>query len=535
MGNENKGLNIGVRLVTGFAISCTLLLSLSEGIIAGPTWLTTSLAALLITALHYGLLRGLLKSESDDSETAEIIDKYNDNANKISMQTGKLAIGSAEVSAFVDKLAISIEEDQKYVTQVSESCAQLTYLTGQVNERVQETGEFTRSALKTSDLGQLSMEESEQVMTILKGEVSQAAEQLLTLQETASKIQGISDAINGIAGQTKLLALNATIEAARAGEAGRGFAVVADEVGKLSMKTTSATGEIESMVKETQGKISGTVSIIEQVVGRTEEMTDTMKKVGSSFSNIATAVGDSSDAMTRIGGFLDGQSESVEQIAGSIGHVLDSMKETSTSSQSVSMKALDVSNSAEHIFEFLVDFDITSLDRVVLQKAKEGADQVQALFENSIDAGTITESKLFSNNYRPIPDTDPQKYHSDFDGFTDRELPKIQEPILASLDDILFVVAQDVNSYLPTYNDYLSQPLTGDYERDLVHNRTKKIYGDRAGKRASKNTNPFLLQTYKRDIGDALHDLSIPLYVKGKHWGCLRVGFKAKQYGNSAG
>ena len=85
------------------------------------------------------------------------------------------------------------------------------------------------------------------------------------------------------------------------------------------------------------------------------------------------------------------------------------------------------------------------------------------------------EAKLFSHNYRPIPNTNPQKYHSDFDEFTDQKLPKIQEPILASHKDILYVVAQDVNSYLPTYNDYRCQPLTGDYETDLANNRTKKF------------------------------------------------------------
>jgi len=49
----------------------------------------------------------------------------------------------------------------------------------------------------------------------------------------------------------------------------------------------------------------------------------------------------------------------------------------------------------------------------------------------------------------------------------------------------------------------------------------------RPGKRSSKNAKPFLLQTYKRYMGDALHDLSVPIYVNRRHWGCLRVGFKA--------
>lgn len=37
---------------------------------------------------------------------------------------------------------------------------------------------------------------------------------------------------------------------------------------------------------------------------------------------------------------------------------------------------------------------------------------------------------------------------------------------------------------------------------------------------------PFLMQTYARDTGEILNDLSIPISVNGKHWGgALRVGF----------
>ncbi len=364
-------------------------------------------------------------------------------------------------------------------------------------------------------------------MSTLRDEVNQASEQLKSLQKFATEIESITEVINGVANQTNMLALNAAIEAARAGAAGRGFAVVAQEVGNLAKKTSSATSDIESMLKETQYQIRSTATIMETVVQRTGDMTETMDAVGGSFTNIASAVAESSGATAIIHGLLKDQVKSVGQITDSVELVLSSMRDTGASSQSVSDKSLVLSNSAEQIFEFLADFKVDSLDRVILEKAKLGAEQVQELFENAIKTGEMTESRLFDNRYRPIPNTNPQKYHSDFDEFTDRELPKIQEPILASHEHILFVVAQDVNSYLPTYNNHMSRPLTGDYETDLRYNRSKKIYNDRPGKRSSKNKKPFLLQTYKRDIGDALHDLSVPIYVKGRHWGCLRIGFKA--------
>ena len=304
--------------------------------------------------------------------------------------------------------------------------------------------------------------------------------------------------------------------------------MVAQEVGDLSKRTTLATADIESMVRSTNDQIQNTTTIMKKVVGSTEEMSGHMDMLGESFADIAASVAESSGTMGNIQGFLEGQVESVEQISVSINHVLSSMEGTGVDGQSASKKALGLSNSVELIYDYLADFKIDSLDHIVFEKTKAGVDQIQQLFEQSIQSGAMTEAKLFSREYRPIPNTNPQKYHSDFDDFTDKELPEIQEPILGSHDDILYVVAQDLNFYIPTYNNFGSLPLTGNYEKDLVNNRTKKIYNDRVGTGGSKNTKPFILQTYKRDMGDAVHDLSVPIYVKGRHWGCLRVGFKAK-------
>lgn len=70
--------------------------------------------------------------------------------------------------------------------------------------------------------------------------------------------------------------------------------------------------------------------------------------------------------------------------------------------------------------------------------------------------------------------------------------------------------------------------MTGNYEKDLVSSRTKRIFNDRTGLRCGKNTEIFLLQTYKRDTGEVMHDLSSPIYVNGKHWGGFRIGYLAQ-------
>jgi methyl-accepting chemotaxis protein len=110
---------------------------------------------------------------------------------------------------------------------------------------------------------------------------------------------------------------------------------------------------------------------------------------------------------------------------------------------------------------------------------------------------------------------------------TDQGLPDIQEPILERHQHILYAGAVDKKGYFPTHNRRYTQPLSGNYDKDLINNRTKRIFDDPTGRRCGSHTDSFLLQTYKRDTGDILHDLSIPIYVKGKHWGGFRIGFKA--------
>jgi methyl-accepting chemotaxis protein len=116
-----------------------------------------------------------------------------------------------------------------------------------------------------------------------------------------------------------------------------------------------------------------------------------------------------------------------------------------------------------------------------------------------------------------------------FDKFTDQVLPTIQESILQGHTYIIYGSAVDRKGYFPTHNKKYSKPMTGNYDQDLANSRTKRIFNDYTGARCGSNTQSFLLQTYKRDTGEVMHDLSAPIYVNGKHWGGFRIGYQAQQ------
>jgi methyl-accepting chemotaxis protein len=164
---------------------------------------------------------------------------------------------------------------------------------------------------------------------------------------------------------------------------------------------------------------------------------------------------------------------------------------------------------------------------MVQNLAIQTAAAIGTLFEESINNAKISENDLFDTNYQPIANTDPTKHTTKFDKFTDKVLPSLQETILQENDFIIYAGAVDRNGYFPTHNHCFSKPLTGNYEADLVGNRTKRIFDDYTGSRCGNNQELFLLQTYKRDTGEVMHDLSAPIYVNGKHWGGFRIGYKA--------
>jgi methyl-accepting chemotaxis protein len=151
--------------------------------------------------------------------------------------------------------------------------------------------------------------------------------------------------------------------------------------------------------------------------------------------------------------------------------------------------------------------------------AATGAQSASDIFEQAIRSGQLTEKQLFDTKYIPIPGTDPQKYHTSFDAYTDKVFQKLEDSYLKD-DDVVFAAIVDRNGYLPTHNTKFS--VVGG---DAKTNRTKRLFDDPVGLKAAQNTAGFLRQVYKRDTGETMWDLSAPIYVNGKHWGGYRIGF----------
>lgn len=169
---------------------------------------------------------------------------------------------------------------------------------------------------------------------------------------------------------------------------------------------------------------------------------------------------------------------------------------------------------------------LTPQDREVLAAAEQLASDASQAIEQWIITQAATEDKVFARLYFPITKTDPQKFNTPYDALADRDLVGPEDKALARSNAMQYAIVTDINGYVPAHNTRFAQPLSGVTATDYVNNRTKRMFGDPNSLAAARSETKYLVQRVKLETGDMISDLSVPITVRGKHWGCARIGYR---------
>jgi methyl-accepting chemotaxis protein len=438
-----------------------------------------------------------------------------------------IMIGAAETSYFVDLIKKKVDLDLQITQDIVGRAQQTAQATEQIAANAQRASKIAADVRSESVAGRAEVDLGLQQISNAREDAQTASGLMGALQNKSRRIHGITEVINEIAARTNLLALNAAIEAARAGEHGRGFAVVAGEVRQLAQRTKSATDDIGVMVREINEEAERAAKGMTALTGKVLEAAQNVEKVHGFLGSIERSAGVSENEIQQIASASNEHVQTTQLIAESISRIRDGMLSTEEELPRATISAMTLSERGEALFAMLSESNAKTSHDDIRAVTQQASHEIGKLFEKAIATGQISESALFDRRYKPIPNTNPPKHTSAFDAFTDRVLPAVQEKILEQMPQLAYAGAVDNNGYFPTHNKKFSKPLTGDYETDLVNNRTKRIFSDRTGARCGANTKPFLLQTYKRDTGEVMHDLSVPIHVNGKHWGGFRIGYRS--------
>ncbi|WP_412547910.1 methyl-accepting chemotaxis protein [Pseudomonas sp. PDM16] len=390
----------------------------------------------------------------------------------------------------------------------------------------QRTLEAAHEARRSSDEGLRVLHDSIARMHQLSGRASASRELIGNLSQRSEDIQRVTQVIQGVASQTNLLALNAAIEAARAGEAGRGFAVVADEVRGLAARTASATEEVGEMVADIQRKTAAVVEQIRQLASELDEGVGAVEQAGSSLANIVALAEVVEGQVDEIAQGAEINREQLTSLFAAMEQMRGDLAESDAHTQRLGGVAGRLEGQAEQISERLAEVALDDYHQRAYDLARQGAQSIAERFEADVESGRVSLDDLFDRQYRPVPGSFPQKYKTRFDDYTDRVLPDIQEPLLGQHEGLVFAIACTPEGYVPTHNRAFSAALTGDRQQDMLRSRSKRRFDDRTGIRCGSHEQPLLLQTYTRDTGELMHDLSVPIRICGRHWGGLRLGYR---------
>lgn len=488
-----------------------------------------------LTIIFAGLIVEKLYQSKSTATTASVVlgdenrSAGSDDATKVSNAASNIAIGGASISFFLEQLSKAFNEQVANIAEMSGRLQQLETSSTQLDDLAKNAASSMNESDEKTQFGSTLLKEVLSQQQQLVNNINASSEALTTLKSKAEGISTITNTINQLADQTNMLALNAAIEAARAGDQGRGFAVVADEVRELAKKTTDATSGIENLLQDMNTSSQAAVAKMESVLNSSDNMNVRLHESAEAISHSSMLSTKARESMTAMQAMVENNAEYSAGISTNILQLHTTTENLEHDLTDVSTKALSLSSQAEDIFRLLESFDVNDRNSEVRDIAVNTAKAIGKRFEQAISEKEISESQLFNFDYTPIPNTNPPKHATSFDKFTDNVLPAVQEPILEAHSFIIYAGAVDKNGYFPTHNKKFSQPLSGNYETDLANNRTKRIFDDKTGSRCGSNTSAFLLQTYKRDTGEVMHDLSAPIYVNGKHWGGFRIGYKAKE------
>ncbi len=449
----------------------------------------------------------------------------------IAIEIGKLAVDMADVAADVQKVSELVDGQAELFGDLRESTGTIVTSNQHIADKAALT--LTKAATARDEVATSSAEIGKALSTInaLVDSVRTIGTQLASFEAAMTRISKVADNISSIARQTNLLALNATIEAARAGVAGRGFAVVAGDVKLLSKQTSEATAEIGATVAELSGELRTLLTHSDEGVSRAELVVHSATAIGRAMQLVGNAVTDVNDNVSQIADETRDIAGRCDGFAQTVTGLVDGVEESSAALQSASDRTDRIRGLSEHIMVLTASSGFQTIDTKFIDKAIEVAGQIEARFASAIAAGEVTIADLFDKNLVPIPRTDPQQYMTRYIPFLDRALPPLCDGVLRIDERMVFCACCDHNLLIPTHNPQFSRPHGADLLWNAAHGRNRRIYNDKTAVAVTKSTKPFLLQTYRRDMGGGvfalMKDASAPIRVAGRLWGGLRVCYRA--------
>lgn len=442
---------------------------------------------------------------------------------------GQLGFEIVDIAGFLDSADEESRGQLVTLEAVQNSAANVLTANGAVRDALNTVTTVTSNTLEQVEGSVDFVRESGKRSNAVASWVQALTERMEEVAGSVIAVEKNNALISDIARQVNILAINAKIEAARAGDSGRGFGVVADAINELSHKTAKAAKGIEENVEHLGVWVGKLREEAKSVSNDANQVLDGSGETDKALTQIADGVRETSDATQVMSIEANKVRDAVSAFQPSFDKIGTAARASAKGLATVRGRVNELIDTSESIFQTTVALGGGTEDIDFIEKVKDSAARVSDIFNGGLHSNKVSLESLFDYNYQEISGSNPKQYLTKFTAFTDEVLPPIQDAMLEFDSKIVFCAAIDPHGYLPTHNTKFSQLQGDDPVWNAANSRNRRLFDDRVGLKAGRNTEPFLLQVYRRDMGAGqfvmMKDLSAPIYVDGKHWGGLRVGY----------
>lgn len=545
-------------LTLGLLLTQLVLLGVIVTQATGVVQWTVSAGVAASAALVIGIWRQ--SRAVNQNELLRVLKTINEAQGDLSSSMAEMGDGANREVArlfnqFVERLRTALEDLREHSIQVTLTSAQ--------NRQVVE--EASRDAGKQEDYSEVIHRSSEETAAAIDqlsrwtnniadlnsrnlGTAQEAVEELLQantqvvevsdmmsqfhgtvqrLETTSENIQVILGTVQGFAAQTNMLALNAAIEAARAGEQGRGFAVVADEVRDLAVKVRGSADEIGALLEEMIMVVSQTSEGTHQMIAKTSQVGGAIDKSATEFREMVSGFESTHTDLLQVSAAAEELSVSNGDIRARSQEIRDLGIRIREDMERNSLQTQHLLDSTDKALHKLCQFRIGRGElENVLEILERRRDQIEPELERLMTSGV----NMFDRNHQPIAGTNPVKFDISYARPFQRACQHLIDAWASENDGALYCLPLDNKGYVAIHRSELSQEVTGDPQVDLARSRHMRFFQTREIPHMGR----FRLQSYLRDTGEVMFNLSVPIHVHGKFWGGLFLGLPAARLGLSS-